>query len=265
MKALVTALFAFALLPLTAHTEVRIDAPRGIGDAVLHAEDFGAKGDGVTDDTKALQAAIDATADKAGTLVLKPGTYLTGALFLKSHMALRIDKGVTLTGAQDLKAYPRLPSRVAGIEMTWPVALINVYKQTDVKIYGDGVIDGDGKVFWDAYWKLRHDYEPKGLRWASDYDAERARLMLVYGARRVEIGNGSLDNPLHLKRSGFWTVQVTYSDSIKVSGIEVRNNIGGFGPSTDGVDIDSCHEVLVENADIDNHDDDIVIKSGRDA
>lgn len=265
MKPLLIALFAIAAAPLAAHAEVRIDAPRGIGEAVLHAEAFGAKGDGVTDDTRALQAAIDATADKAGTLVLKPGTYLTGALFLKSHMALRIDKGVVLTGAQDLKAYPRLPSRVAGIEMTWPVALINVYKQTDVKIYGDGIIDGDGKVFWDAYWKLRHEYEPKGLRWASDYDAERARLMLIYGARRVEIGNGSLDNPLHLKRSGFWTVQVTYSDNIKVSGIEVRNNIGGFGPSTDGVDIDSCHEVLVENADIDNHDDDIVIKSGRDA
>lgn len=256
---------AMMAAPMIARAEVQVDAPRGLSDDVIHAEAFGAKGDGVTDDTKALQAAIDATAAKGGTLILKPGTYLTGALFLKSHMALRIDKGVTLTGAQTLAAYPRLPSCVAGIEMTWPVALLNVYKQTDVKIYGDGVLDGNGKMFWDSYWKLRHAYEPRGLRWASDYDAERPRLLLVYGARRVEIGNGGLDHPLDLQRSGFWTVQVTYSDNVKVSGIRVRNNIDGFGPSTDGVDIDSSHDVIVENADIDNHDDDIVIKSGRDA
>ncbi|MDI7776398.1 glycosyl hydrolase family 28 protein [Asticcacaulis sp. EMRT-3] len=265
------ALFALPLLltapaaHATALADMHLDAPQGIGATLIHAETYGAKGDGASDDTKALQAAIDATAAAHGTLVLKPGTYLTGALFLKSHMALRLDKGVTLTGAQDIKAYPRLPSRVAGIEMTWPVALLNIYKQTDVKVYGDGVLDGNGKVFWDSYWKLRHDYEPKGLRWASDYDAERPRLFLVYGARRVEIGNGSLDDALNFTRSGFWTLQVTYSDNVNISGIKVRNNVDGFGPSTDGVDIDSSHDVIVEKADIDNHDDDIVLKSGRDA
>ena len=254
-----------AALPTAALAEVKIEAPRGITQAVIHAEAFGAKGDGTSDDTKALQAAIDATAAKHGTLVLKPGTYLTGALFLKSHMALRLDKDVTLTGAQDIKAYPRMPSRVAGIEMTWPVALLNIYKETDVKVYGDGVLDGNGKMFWDSYWALRNAYTPKGLRWASDYDAERPRLFLVHEASRVEIGNGSIDNALNLTRSGFWTLQVTYSDNVKISGIKVRNNVDGLGPSTDGVDIDSSHEVIVENADIDNHDDDIVLKSGRDA
>ncbi len=265
MKSVICLAALVLALPVAAHAEVNPTAPQGLTGTVINAEAFGAKGDGTTNDTQALQAAIDATAAKHGTLVLKPGTYLTGALFLKSHMALRLDKGVTLTGAQDIKAYPRLPSRVAGIEMTWPVALLNIYKETDVKVYGDGVLDGNGKMFWDSYWALRKDYTPKGLRWASDYDAERPRLFLVYEASRIEIGNGSIDNALNLTRSGFWTLQVTYSDNVKISGIKVRNNVDGLGPSTDGVDIDSSHDVIVENADIDNHDDDIVLKSGRDS
>jgi hypothetical protein len=64
--------------------------------------------------------------------------------------------------------------------MDWPVGLINVYEQDHAAITGEGTIDGDGKVFWDSYWALRKIEEPKGLRWASDYDAKRPRLIVVY-------------------------------------------------------------------------------------
>lgn len=249
-----------AALALAALTAVIPQPPQGISAIEIHAETFGAKGDGATDDTLALQKAIDATAAAHGTLVLGPGTYLTGSLFLKSGMALRLDKNVHLIGAQTIDAYPKRPTRIAGIEMRWPSALINVYRQSDVKIYGEGTIDGNGKVFWDLYRNRVKDYIPKGLRWAADYDAERPRLVQVFDSRRVELGGG-----LHLQRSGFWTVQLVYSHDVRVSDVTIRNNIDGKGPSTDGIDIDSSRDILVENADIDVNDDALCLKAGRDA
>lgn len=215
-----------------------------------------AAGDGVTNSTKAIQNAIDRCAKSGGGVVtLKPGRYVTGALFLKSNVHPRIDKGVTLLGSQDDADYPSIWTRVAGIEMKWPAALINVNDQRNVKLSGRGTVDGRGEKWWNKYWTLRGEYEPRGLRWASDYDAERVRLMVVWKSSDVTIEN------LSLKRSGFWTVQVVYSDHVTVDGIKITDN---KGPSTDGVDIDSSSYVLVQNCDIDNNDDDICLKAGRD-
>jgi polygalacturonase len=219
----------------------------------------GAVGDGKTLNTKAIQAAIDEAAKTGATVALKPGVYLTGALFLKSGVTLRLDKGVTLLGSQNLADYPELPTRVAGIELTWPAALINVYKQKNVRIVGDGTIDGDGKVFWDSYWALRRKYDPKGLRWAADYDCKRPRLIQVFDSEQVELAGP------RLRRAGFWTVHVCYSHDIHIADIEIRNNEGGRGPSTDGVDIDSSHDVLVERIDVTCNDDALCLKAGRDA
>ncbi len=110
---------------------------------------YGAKGDGAALDTAAIQKAIDAAAARRGAVVVSPGVYRTGALFLKSGMEMRIEKGATLIGSQDIADYPMRPTRVAGIEMTWPSALLNVYEQSDVKITGEGTVDGDGKKWWD--------------------------------------------------------------------------------------------------------------------
>ena len=215
-----------------------------------------AAGDGVTNSTKVIQNAIDNCAKAGGGVVtFKPGNYVTGALFLKHDVHLRIDSGVTLLGSQDDADYPSIWTRVAGIEMKWPAALINVNEQRNVKLSGGGTIDGRGKKWWDKYWALRREYEPRGLRWASDYDAERVRLMVVWKSSDVTVEN------LNLKRSGFWTIQVVYSDHVTVDGIKITDN---NGPSTDGVDIDSSSYVLVQNCDIDNNDDDICLKAGRD-
>jgi polygalacturonase len=222
--------------------------------------DCGAVCNGSTLQTAAIQKAIDSAAPNGGTVTFKPGTYLTGALFLKSGVTLEIPEGVTITGSQDIKDFPELPTRIAGIEMTWPAALINVRDQHDVTITGKGTIDQNGAVWWKVYNDLRADYTPKGLRWASDYDAKRVRLSLIQNSYNVHYGGGLL-----LKRSGFWTVQILYSHDVTVDGLTIRNNEGGRGPSTDGIDIDSSHDIDVSHADIENNDDALCLKSGRDS
>jgi len=224
------------------------------------ANDFGAKGDGKTLNTVAMQRAIDAAGKTGGVIRVKPGTYLTGSLFLKSGVTLDLSEGATLIGSQKIEDYPMLATRIAGIEMAWPAALVNVRDQHDVKISGKGTIDGDGSIWWKSYWDLRAEYEPKGLRWASDYDARRPRLLLIQNSSKVELGGGIL-----LRRSGFWTVQILYSHDVHVDGVTIRNNEGGKGPSTDGIDIDSSRKVLVEHADIDVNDDALCLKAGRDS
>jgi polygalacturonase len=224
------------------------------------ANEYGAKGDGTTLETASLQKAIDAAAATGGTVTMKPGTYLTGSLFLKSGVTLEVPEGATLIGSEKLEDYPMLPTRISGIEMTWPAALINVRDQHDVTITGKGTIDGDGPIWWKSYWDLRATYEPKGLRWASDYDARRPRLILFQNSSNIRLGGGIL-----LRRSGFWTVQILYSHDVHVDGVTIRNNEGGKGPSTDGFDIDSSRKVLVEHADIDANDDALVLKAGRDS
>jgi polygalacturonase len=224
------------------------------------ANEYGAKGDGATLDTLSIQKAIDAAAAVGGTITLRPGTYLTGSLFLKSGVTLDVPEGVTLVGSEKLDDYPMLPTRIAGIEMTWPAALINVRDQHNVVITGKGTIDGDGPIWWKSYWDLRAIYEPKGLRWASDYDARRPRLILIQNSSGIQLGGGVM-----LKRSGFWTVQILYSHDVHVDGVIIRNNEGGKGPSTDGIDIDSSRKVLVEHADIDVNDDALCLKAGRDS
>jgi polygalacturonase len=245
---------AFALVAILASASA-LAAPK-----TYVANDYGAHGDGTTLNTVAIQRAIDAAARDGGTITLKPGTYLTGSLFLKSGTTLDLPEGVTLLGSQSLGDYPMLPTRIAGIEMTWPAALINARDQHDVTLTGKGTIDGDGPIWWKSYWDLRAQYEPKGLRWASDYDARRPRLILLQNSENIHLGGG-----ITLKRSGFWTVQVLYSHDITIDGVIIRNNEGGKGPSTDGIDIDSSRKVLVAHADIDVNDDALCLKAGRDS
>lgn len=224
---------------------------------IFSVNSYGAAGDGIKDSTKAIQEAIDSCSRAGGGIVtFSPGQYVTGALFLKSNVHLRVPVGVTLLGSQDDADYPSLSTRVAGIEMDWPAGLINVNDQRNVKLSGGGVIDGRGEKWWDRYWSLRREYEPQGLRWASDYDARRVRLMVIWKSTDVTVEN------LSLKRSGFWTVQIVYSDHVTANGLKISDN---KGPSTDGVDVDSSAYVLVENCDIDNNDDDICLKAGRDS
>ncbi|HWK04318.1 MAG TPA: glycosyl hydrolase [Puia sp.] len=220
---------------------------------------YGAVGDGATLATHAIQSAIDDCAAKGGGVVMfEPGSYLSGALFVKEGVELRIDQGVELKGSQHFEDYPLIDTRIAGIEMKWPAALLNIIGVKKAAITGAGKVNAQGKFCWDKYWAMRKEYDPKGLRWIVDYDAQRVRTLLIQDAVDITIRN------VRFVDAGFWTVQVLYSKYVTVDGIVVRNNEDGHGPSTDGVDIDSSSWVLVEHCDIDCNDDDFCLKAGRD-
>ena len=232
--------------------------------------DYGAKGDGETLNTKAIQATLDAVSKAGGGVVsFTPGTYVTGAIFVRSNTELRIGKGVVIQAIQDDSHYPRLPTRIAGIEMDWPAALINVYGEENVRITGKGIIDGNGEYWWRKFWGedrqggMMKEYERRGLRWAVDYDCERVRPLVVWKSKNV------LLKDVTIKRAGFWNVTLTYSDLVHVDGLVIRSNTGhgpsGAGPSSDGVNTDSSSNILVENCDIDCNDDNLCVKSGKDA
>lgn len=222
---------------------------------------YGAKNDGITLNTNAIQSAIDACAEEGGGLVrFQPGAYLTGSIFVKSNVHLYIDSGVTLLGSQNIDDYKVIDTRVAGIEMEWPAALINILDQENAAISGNGLIHAQGKPFWEQYWRMRtEEYEPKGLRWIVDYDARRPRTILVSDAKNITLKD------LEIQQAGFWTVQILYSTYVTVDGLTINNNVDGHGPSTDGIDIDSSSWILVQNTDVDCNDDNFCIKSGRDA
>jgi len=238
-----------------------------IAPRLFKAENFGVMPDGKKINTRPLQAAIDAAHKAGGGVVRLPqGVTVSGALFLKSNVELRLDEGVVLQAVQDDAEFPDKWTRIAGIEMDWPAALINVYKQENVRITGKGVIDGNGKYWWDKFWGdpkgqggMMPEYQRRGLRWALDYDCKRVRPVVIYKSKNV------LLNGFTVKRAGFWTITSTFSNRVHIDGVIIRNNIGGHGPSTDGIDIDSSSRVLVENCDVDCNDDNFCIKSGRDS
>lgn len=225
---------------------------------------YGALGDGITVCTAAIQQAIDEAAAAAGggRVIFWEGVYVSGAIFVKSNVELYIAEGAVLQAVVDEEAYPEIWTRVAGIEMPWHSALINVIGQRHVAIGGKGRIDGQGEYWWDKYWGadrlggMRKDYTARGLRWAVDYDCKRPRLLLVEHSADVWISG------LMFTQSPFWNVHICYSDQVVVNGVKILRN---EGPSTDGIDIDSSTNVLVEHCEIDCNDDNICVKAGRDA
>lgn len=227
--------------------------------ALFSVEKYGAVNDGKTLNTKAIQQAIDACAAQGGGKVtFLPGKYLTGSLFVKSGVDLHIGKGVELMGSQEISDYPDMDTRVAGIEMKWPAALINIIGQKKASISGAGLVNAQGKPFWDYYWNLRKQYDPKGLRWIVDYDAKRPRTIVVTNSSDIVV------KELTIQQAGFWTVQILYSSRVTVEYLTINNNVGGHGPSTDGIDIDSSSWVLIQHCDIDCNDDNFCLKAGRD-
>jgi polygalacturonase len=227
----------------------------------INVLDFAAKGNGTTNATKAIQAALDAVNDVQNTVVIPAGVYLVGSLFVKSHTSLVFEDGAVLLGTKSLKDYKIINTRVAGIEMKWPAAIINCIDAVDISISGNGRIDGQGPFWWAKYWGndkkngARKQYDEQNLRWIADYSIPRPREILLYNASDIKVKD------INLTQSGFWNLQITYCSKIEIANLVIDKN---NGPSTDGIDIDSSEKVHVHNCVFSCGDDCIAIKSGRD-
>jgi polygalacturonase len=212
--------------------------------------------------TKELQELIDKAGNVRGKVVIEPGVYLSGSLFLRSGVEFHLEKGAILLGSKDGADYPLMWTRAAGIETEWMPALLNAIDCDDIAITGPGMLDGQGEVWWDKFWGpdrlggMCRKYKEKGLRWAVDYDCMRPRMIQILNCNNV------ICRDFHLTRSGFWNLHLCYCTNALVSGVRIDNC---QGPSTDGIDIDSCDGVVVENCDISCNDDNIVLKAGMNA
>jgi polygalacturonase len=210
-------------------------------------------------DTNYIQNMIN-NCPSNGTVVIPEGRYVIGSIFLKSDITLEISEKCILLGSEDLGEYPLIMTRVAGIEMEWPAALINAIDCKNVVITGKGSIDGKGRIWWEKYWgKTRKEgmlkeYTDKGLRWVVDYDCQRPQSILIQNCSHVDIVD------IISKDSGFWNIHLLFSHNVKVNNVKIFN---GKGPSTDGIDIDSCENVLIENCYVTCNDDNVCIKAGR--
>ena len=217
-----------------------------------------ALGDGTTLNTRAIQKTIDQCASEGGGIVVIPkGTFVSGSIFLKQGVNLRIEQGGVLKGSENTNDYPWIDTRIAGLEMKWPAALVNADSVTGLDISGPGTLDGSGERWWHEYWDARAA-EPDHLD--PHFKVPRPRLVQIIRAKNVRVHDILLKNP------AFWNLQFTYCDGVEVSNLTVRAKGSDVrAASSDGIDIDSTRNVLITHCDIICDDDGICLKSGRDA
>src|SRR5690242_18022427 len=151
LGAVSTPVLATTLLPLATAAEVSPSKAKDAGTRLYNVRDFGAKGDGKTLDTAALQAAIDACArDGGGTVLVPAGTFLIGTTELKSNVTLHLAASSTLLGSGDGKDYHAIDAIPLKGDSTlgdgnW--ALLYAVEAQNIAVEGQGTIDGQGQLF----------------------------------------------------------------------------------------------------------------------
>ena len=221
----------------------------------LDVRRFGAKGDGQAEDTPCLQAAI-LSCPEGGRVLIPEGTYVTGPLFLKSHMTLELQKGATLAMSTDRDRYPILPGltfgpgeeeELLGSQEGNPLdsfasALTGIGVE-DVRIIGEGILDGRGQA--GGWWQ-----NPKGKD-----RAYRGHLLFLKDCREITVQG------LTFRNSPSWNIHPLFSRDLSFLNITVE--APADSPNTDGFDPQSCENVRVYGALFSVGDDCIAIKAGK--
>src|ERR1035437_996655 len=233
---------------------------------------FGAVADGNTDCTNAFRDAIEKCSKEGGGKVIVPeGTFLTGAIHLKSGVNLYISKGAVIKFSTDPSKYlPLVYTRFEGVECMNYSPLIYAYDQQNIAVTGEGILDGQGSK--ENWWKWKASN--------GEFSQKQARDKLVdMGEKNVPVkdrvfGEGSFLRPVFFqpykcknilvegvtfKNSSMWFLNPVLCKNVTFNKVSTD----GLGPNNDGCDPESCTDVLIRGCSFNNGDDCIAIKSGR--
>ena len=217
-------------------------------------------GDGRSNSTAALQAAIDACGDReTGGTVLLPansGTFLTASLWLRSNLTLRIEANATLLGTTLKSDAPLVYTRRECVMMTAHAGLLNAGRCLRMK---SPLVGWDDCAEWSKLMNVAVEgggtVDANGEHWLNSTSG-RARPMML----DLLWVDGLTIRDLYVRRPGYWTIHPTFSNNVRIVG----NDVYTRGSNTDGCDPDSAWNVYIANNTFDNGDDCIAIKSGRD-
>lgn len=223
---------------------------------IVDVREFGARGNGVDDDTAAIQAAI-ASCPPESVIDIPAGHWLTGPLFLKSRVHLHLAKDARLIGHVDVDRWPLLPASLPsldnvsstelgsweGVPESMHAGLLTGIDVHDVHITGEGCIDANASF---ATWWSR----PKGI-----FRGRRPRALYLVGCSDIAVTGLTFCN------SPSWSLHARNSRLLRFVDVEVL--APEHSPNTDGINPESCEDVLISGARIAVGDDCIAIKSGK--
>ena len=204
---------------------------------IYNVSEFNIVGDGVTNNTKAINLLSEKIAENGGTMYFPAGKYVTGTIFLHSNMTIMLDSGATILGSDDFNDFPYIEG-VEGYTRAGHWGLISAYKCNNICVKGNGTIDGRGQFWWKS----------------GKSDLERPRTIGFISCQNIVIENISIFN------SPCWTVHPMCCENVAVRGVYIKNPYNS--PNTDGINPESCKNVRISDCHIDVGDDCVTIKSG---
>ncbi len=197
--------------------------------------DYGAKKSHTELSTKAIQAAIDDCSKKGGTVIIPKGVYVTGTLFLKSNVTIKMEANTELFGSSSLEDYAEIP--LGTEEPHFSKSLFYAYKQENIKIIGHprSEINGKGYMF-------KHSHE-------------RPKLFRIENCKNIEFDNAIIKN------SGSWCAYFKECEFINIHHTSVYNK---ENRNNDGMNFDGCSNVTIKDCNLQVEDDAICLKSSVD-
>ncbi len=219
----------------------------------ISVRDYGAKGDGLTLDTVAIQSAIDAcTSVGGGTVYLPPGEYLSGTITLKDNVTLHVGPSARLLGSTSLADYPSLERPKGTIDYLQYLGycLINAYRAHHIALTGEGSVDGQGTAF--PYGTENYNFEDQAL--ATNQQAfNRPTLLRFTDCQDITISN------LTLQQAASWCCNLEKCKELRIHGVHLFNRAN---QNNDGFDLTLCEDVTISDCHIDCGDDAIALKEG---
>ncbi|HEY1787643.1 MAG TPA: glycoside hydrolase family 28 protein [Verrucomicrobiae bacterium] len=214
---------------------------------VYNVLDYGAKPDGITVDTKAIQKALDDCGDAGGGTVEFPaGIYLSRPIVLRSEMTLKLDPGATLLAVTNQSDFMKTPGNWLKVKSSGDfVPFISGKNLTDVTLTGGGTIDGSGYVWWGEAEKARQK--------VSGYTLPRPNLVVLQRCKNVMLENITLQN------SPKYQFVPDQCDDVVVSNVTILAPEGAA--NTDAIDPTDSRDVLITRCRIDTGDDNVAIKA----